>query len=69
MYMSSYTPCDPATRVVMPYILPARSMGLHNRHCVYIIYIYIDIYIYIYIYITGYFLNCPIIFEGLPKHS
>ena len=38
--MGSYTPCDPATRVVMPYILPARSMGLRNRQCIYI-YIYI----------------------------
>ena len=37
--MRSYTPCDPVTRVVMPYILPARSMGLRNRQCIYCIYI------------------------------
>ena len=42
--MGSYTPCDPATRVVMPYILPARSMGLRNRQCIYIyIYIYVGL--------------------------
>ena len=38
--MGSYTPCDHTTRVVMPYILPARSTGLRNRQCVYIYILY-----------------------------